>query len=89
MIQDVKLICIAVHSCSLSFVYHYYKDMEKLALPKFEWGRIDDCNAGHTPDEWGSQQNPLKKIRFIEAYTVIWKSRENRHTWLSKISSKP
>lgn len=45
--------------------------MEKLALPKFEWGRIDDCNAGHTPDELGSQQNPLKKIRFIEAYTVI------------------
>lgn len=54
-------------------MYHYYRVMEKLALPKFEWGRIDDCNAGHTPDEWGSQQKPLKKIRFIEAYTVIGK----------------
>jgi hypothetical protein len=51
-------------------MYHYYNGIEKINLPKFEWGRIDDCNAGHTQDEWGSQQNTLKKIRFIEAYTV-------------------
>lgn len=59
-----------MQSYFLSFVYDYCKCMEKLALPKFEWGRIDDCNVGHTQDEWGSQQKPLKKIRFIEAYTV-------------------
>jgi hypothetical protein len=47
--------------------------MEKLVLPKFEWGRIDDCNAGHTKDEWGSQQNTVKKIKYIEAYTVTGK----------------
>ena len=30
----------------------------------------DQSTLGHNKDEWGIQQNPLKKIRFIEAYTV-------------------
>jgi hypothetical protein len=44
--------------------------MDKVKVPKFDWDRLDDCNAGHTENEWGTVPNKLKKIHFIEAYTI-------------------
>ena len=43
--------------------------MDKVKIPKFDWDRLDDGNAGHTENEWGKQRKP-KKIHFIEAYTI-------------------
>jgi hypothetical protein len=44
--------------------------VDKVKIPKFDWDRLDDCNAGHTEDEWGTKQSKLKRIRIIEAYTI-------------------
>ncbi len=50
--------------------------MKPEKIPKFDWGRLDDCNLGHTPYEWGKYQETKKepKIRSIVAYTIIWKN---------------
>lgn len=44
--------------------------METAKLPKFEWGKTDNPNAGHTKEEWGNQEK--KEINIIEAYDVSW-----------------
>ncbi len=44
--------------------------MDKVEIPKFDWDRLDDGNAGHTENEWGTQQRKPKKIHFIEAYDI-------------------
>ena len=48
--------------------------METVKLPKIDPKKIDEHNSGHTKNEWGMTQDDLlpKKIRVIEAYTVIW-----------------
>jgi hypothetical protein len=45
--------------------------MKTTKLPKFEWGRVDEPNAGHTKDEWGKQEDALK-IRIMEMYDLKW-----------------
>ncbi len=45
--------------------------METARLPKFEWGRVDEPNAGHTKDEWGKQED-TPKIHLIEVYDLKW-----------------
>ncbi len=45
--------------------------MNARKLPKFEWGKVDESNLGHTKDEWGNQEN-TPKIRIIEAYDLKW-----------------
>ena len=47
---------------------HYMKTVE---LPKFEWNRVDESNAGHTKDEWGKQESKSKN-NIIEAYDLSW-----------------
>jgi hypothetical protein len=42
--------------------------VDEVKIPKFDWDRLDDGNAGHTENEWGKQKP--KKIHFIEAYTI-------------------
>jgi len=44
--------------------------VDEVKIPKFDWDRLDDGNAGHTENEWGTQQRKPKKIHFIEAYTI-------------------
>ncbi|HXV51448.1 MAG TPA: hypothetical protein VD689_04910 [Nitrosopumilaceae archaeon] len=44
--------------------------MDEVKIPKFDWDRLDDGNAGHTENEWGTKQQKPKKIHFIEAYTI-------------------
>ncbi len=44
--------------------------MKTAKLPKFEWGRVDEPNAGHTKDEWGKENTP--KIRIMEVYDLKW-----------------
>ena len=51
--------------------------MDTAKLPKFEWGRVDEQNSGHTKDEWGKIQENTNKARVIEAYTIVWKTPEN------------
>ena len=48
--------------------------METVKLPKIDPKKIDEHNSGYTKNEWGMTQDDLvpKKIRIIEAYTVIW-----------------
>lgn len=48
--------------------------METANLPKIDPKKIDEYNSSHTKNEWGMTQDDLlpKKIRVIEAYTVIW-----------------
>ena len=38
---------------------------------KFEWGRVNEPNVGHTEYEWGKQEN-TPKICIIEAYDLKW-----------------
>ncbi len=45
--------------------------MKTAKLPKFEWGRVDEPNAGHTKDEWGNQED-APKIRIMEVYDLKW-----------------
>jgi hypothetical protein len=45
--------------------------MKTAKLPKFEWNRVDEPNAGHTKDEWGKQED-APKIRIMEAYDLKW-----------------
>lgn len=45
--------------------------MKTSKLPKFEWGRIDETNAGHTKEEWG-QVEDNSDIHIIEAYKMNW-----------------
>ena len=44
--------------------------MDDVKVPKFDWNRLDDGNAGHTKDEWGIQKRKPKKIHIIEAYDI-------------------
>lgn len=44
--------------------------MDEVKIPKFDWDRLDDGNAGHTEAEWGAQKRKPKKIHFIESYTI-------------------
>jgi len=45
--------------------------MKTAKLPKFEWGRVDEPNAGHTKYEWGKQED-APKIRIMEVYDLKW-----------------
>ena len=45
--------------------------MKNTKLPKFEWGRVDESNLGHTKDEWGKQED-TQKIRTMEVYDLKW-----------------
>ncbi len=45
--------------------------MDAGKLPKFELGRVNESNLGHTKDEWGNQED-IPKIRIIEAYDLKW-----------------
>lgn len=40
-------------------------------LPKFELGRVDESNLGHTQDEWGTQED-APKVRIMEMYDLKW-----------------
>ncbi len=45
--------------------------MKTTKLPKFEWGRVDESNSGHTKYEWGNQED-TPKIRIMEVYDLKW-----------------
>lgn len=45
--------------------------MDELIIPKFSWGKTFDHNQGHTKNEWGMNDEEKRKIRIIEAYTVL------------------
>ncbi len=45
--------------------------MKTAKLPKFEWGRVDEPNAGHTKDEWGKRED-TPKICIMEVYDLKW-----------------
>ena len=42
-------------------------------MPKIDSSKTDE-SKGHTSSEWGfvSDESSRKKIRVVEAYTVIW-----------------
>lgn len=43
--------------------------MESPKIPKFDWGRIDEPNGGHTKNEWGKiERTPT----IIPLYRVKW-----------------
>ena len=46
--------------------------METARLPKFEWGRIDEQNAGHTKEEWGEIEDTPDTPNIIEMYEMKW-----------------
>ncbi len=46
--------------------------MEKSKLPKFDWKRVDEPNAGHTKDEWGKREEYTPKIHIINSYDLKW-----------------
>jgi len=48
--------------------------MKTVKLPKFEWSRIDEHNAGHTKEEWGNQNS---KPSIIKAYDLSWNMDED------------
>ena len=50
--------------------------MKTAKLPKFEWDRIDEQNAGHTKEEWG-QTEEIPDVPIIEMYEMKW-SREEK-----------
>ena len=62
---------IANQVISLSIIFENYSYMKTVKLPKFEWGRVDEPNAGHTKYEWGNQED-TPKICIIEAYDLKW-----------------
>ncbi len=64
-------ICIALQSYSLFEIFDNYIYMKTAELPKFEWGRVDEPNAGHTKYEWENQED-TPKICIIEAYDLKW-----------------
>jgi hypothetical protein len=45
--------------------------MKAVKLPKFEFGRVDESNLGHTQDEWGNQED-TSKICIMEIYDLKW-----------------
>ena len=45
--------------------------MDEVKIPKFDWDRLDDGNAGHTEAEWGAQKRKPK----IEG-TIAWTGSE-------------
>ena len=49
--------------------------MKTAKLPKFDWDRLDDCNSGHTKDEWGIRHEICNepKIKSMVCYTILWK----------------
>jgi len=60
-----------LHSYSLFEISDNYIYMKTTKLPKFEWGRVDEPNAGHTKYEWGNQED-TPKIRIMEVYDLKW-----------------
>jgi len=46
--------------------------MKTARLPKFDWKRVDEPNAGHTKDEWGKQEEDTPKTRIMIMYDVKW-----------------
>jgi len=46
--------------------------MKTAKLPKFDWKRVDEPNAGHTKDEWGKQEEDTPKTRIMEVYDLKW-----------------
>ena len=53
--------------------------MKTAELPKFEWGGVDQSNAGHTKDEWGKQEAKPKNNNIIEAYDLSWNVDKNNN----------
>ena len=53
------------------FIVDYNRFMKTAKIPKFDWKRLDEPNAGHTKDEWGKQIH-IPKVRIVEAYDLKW-----------------